>query len=194
MRLTIPFFSLQVASWGDYAVNGVDSPFWGGRAGKIGGYDLYRTQVSAKKATYDIVLGPGENITLASYKHLVSVHLNVPDHEKYFAMAEGIIGAYNGDLLSRDGKTIMEAGDAFGQEWQVTSEEPMLFRSARAPQYPAKCNLPAPKSSTTRRLGATIAEEAAKKACAHKVGAAFNNCVYDVMAVGDLELAEAGAF
>lgn len=186
---------LEVGGYGDYAVNGVDTPYLGGKAGRIGGYELVHTAVSKKKHTYDIILGPNENITLASYKHLVSVKLALGDNaEKYFANAEGLVGSYSGDLLARDHKTIMEDEDAFGQEWQVRDDEPMLFRAAREPQYPTKCELPAKSASVQRRLGETIAEEQAEIACSNKSGSAFRNCVYDVMAIGDLELAEAGAF
>ena len=187
---------LEVASYGDYAVNGVDTPFMGGKAGKLGKYPIYHTEVSKKKHTYDVVLSPTENITLASYKQLVSVHINVgADVEKYFGESAGIMGSFSGDLLARDGVTTMTDTDAFGQEWQVTDKEESLFRSTRAPQYPEKCMMPAPKSaSASRRLGENIAKEAAELACAHKTGAQFNNCVYDVMAIGDLELAQAGSF
>ena len=185
---------LEVASYGDYAVNGVDTPYLGGKAGKIGGYDLYYTQVNKKKHVFDIVLGPNENITLATYKQLVSVHIDVhEDREKFFGNSEGLLGALNGDLLARDG-TVMQDTDAFGQEWQITDEEPQLFRVAREPQFPAKCVMADPNAATGRRLGQSVSEGAAEMACAHKVGAAFNNCVYDVMAIGDLELAQAGSF
>ena len=185
---------LEVGSYGDFAVNGVDTPDWGGKAGHIGGYELYHTQVSKMKHTYDIVLSPTENITLASYKQLVSIHIKVDENkEKFFANSKGLLGSVKGELLSRDGG-LMEPGNAYAEEWQVTDEETSLFRIARAPQYPAKCNMPVPMAVSARRLGQTIAEEAAQKACSHKVGKAFENCVYDVMATGDLELALAGAY
>ena len=88
----------------------------------------------------------------------------------------------------------MEAGNAYAEDWQVTDQEPMLFHVARAPQYPAKCNMPPPTAASARRLGQTIAEGAAEKACSYKVGKAFENCVSDVMATGDLELANADAY
>lgn len=186
---------LEVGEYGDFAVNGVDTPYLGGKAGRIGGYDLVHTEVSKKKHTYDIILGPGENITLASYKQLVSVTLNVDEKAaNYFVNSEGLLGSYSGDLLARDRKTIMEDTDAFGQEWQVRSDEALLFRAAREPQHPAKCVMPEKTTSEQRRLAETVSEEAAETACSHKKGAAFRNCVYDVMAIGDLELAEAGTF
>ena len=52
--------------------------------------------------------------------------------------------------------------------------------------------MPSAKTES-RRLGATIAMEAAEKACEHW-GELKDQCVYDVLAANDLELAEAGAF
>ena len=74
-------------------------------------------------------------------------------------------------------------------EWQVTEEEPMLFATARAPQHPVKCVLPSPESKESRRLGETKARGKAEQACAHHSGKVFENCVVDVMAVGDVAIA-----
>ena len=46
---------------------------------------------------------------------------------------------------------------------------------------------------TRRRLGSTIAAKAAEEACAHW-GDNKDTCVYDVMATGDLEIAQASVF
>ena len=56
-----------------------------------------------------------------------------------------------------------------------------------------KCILPAAsREEIRRRLGETVtSEEAAKIACADS-GGRFEQCVYDVMAMGDLEAAQAG--
>jgi hypothetical protein len=72
-----------------------------------------------------------------------------------------------------------------------TNEEPMLFRTARHPQYPQKCVMPDPAAVGQRRLGETVARRAAEAACARFAGAGaiFENCVYDVMAVGDVDIA-----
>ena len=104
------------------------------------------------------------------------------------------LGSYDGSLFARDGKTLMEDMDAFGQEWQVKAgEEPMLFRATREPQFPTKCMLPSPKAAGQRRLGETIAKDAAEKACNHLTGTNFENCVFDVMAMGDIEIASTHA-
>jgi Repulsive guidance molecule (RGM) C-terminus len=188
---------LEVGAYGNYGFNGVDTPDLGEMNASIGGYALFHKQVTKIEHTYDIVLGPNENITLASYKHLVSIEVNAATAEKYFVHAVGIIGSINGDLLNRSGKVMNPEEDeaAYGQEWQITDKEPQLFRIQREPQHPAKCEMRTRATSPQRRrLGETMAEEVAKKACAHKKGAQFHNCVFDVMATGDLELAQSGAY
>ena len=75
----------------------------------------------------------------------------------------------------------------------VRQDEPMLFHTAREPQHPQACIRPEP-TSTARRLGESIALDAATKACAGWDEETRANCIHDVMATGDLELASAGAF
>ena len=53
--------------------------------------------------------------------------------------------------------------------------------------------MPSPKATGQRRLGEIIVREAAEEACGHLSEAAFDNCVFDVMAIGDLDIANAGA-
>ena len=96
-----------------------------------------------------------------------------------------------GAMHGRNGTVISDPNE-FGNEWQVLDTEPMLFQTVRAPQYPAKCIMPS-ATKTSRRLGESIAEKVAMKACEHW-GDQKDQCVYDVMALGDLEIAEAGAF
>lgn len=50
-------------------------------------------------------------------------------------------------------------------------------------------------ASAKRHLGeASISFEAAEHPCAHRAADVCDNCVHDVMATGDLELADAGTF
>ena len=58
----------------------------------------------------------------------------------------------------------MEDNNAFGQEWQVPVNEKMLFSAVREPQAPAKCMIP-DVTKTVRRLGESVAREAAEAAC-----------------------------
>ncbi|CAB9510252.1 expressed unknown protein [Seminavis robusta] len=86
--------------------------------------------------------------------------------------------------------------NALGQEWQVHDDEPMLFKAARAPQYPAKCILPDMTQKEARHLREGVTEETAKVACAHlkEDAHAFANCAYGVTATNDLDMAESGVY
>jgi len=95
-------------------------------------------------------------------------------------------------MLGRNG-TLHADPIAFATEWQVLQDEPKLFMINRYPQHPMECVMPDPKKMKGRRLGESIAIEAAEKACDHW-GDQKDQCVYDVIAANDLELAEAGAF
>lgn len=200
--------TLEVSSFGEYAVNGVtDAIIEGGEptnlrkgavVSSVGGYPIYHTQLSKKRNTFDIVLGPGENITISTHKDIVAVKVTGA-HPDHFAGVTGLLGNFQGKLLARDGATefLLEDVSGMGQEWQVRSEEPQLFRSARAPQYPQQCRLPiSTAEKEARRLGEGITEETAKVACAHAhlSGAAFEACVYDVTAMNDLDQADSGAY
>jgi len=197
--------TLEVSSWGDYALNGVGGDLLGGKPNlrkgiddvpTVGGYPIYHTKLSKKMNVFQIVLGGSENITISNMKDIVSLKFSHGIH-KHFVGVEGLMGTYNGKLLARDGATDLHDDiNAFGQEWQVRDSEPMLFQTARAPQYPAKCLLPNVEEKEARRLGEGISEEAAGIACAHLKGDAhdFANCVYDVTATNDLDQAQSGVF
>jgi hypothetical protein len=187
---------LEVSSYGEHALNGVDGVLAASSDEQqtIGGYPIYYTQVNKKRHHYDLVLSPKENITFVSFKDLVAVHMNSGQSHVFFNEdVRGIMGSIDGALVGRDGTDMSDDVTAFAEEWQVRDFEPMLFRNARAPQYPSKCNLPSSAKKESRGLGATIARAAAETACSHFAGNQFDNCVYDIMAVGDLEMAEAGA-
>jgi hypothetical protein len=185
---------LEVGAWGDYALNGVEGAMrTDDMIPKVGGYQVYYKQVNKKKFLYDVVIDEERNITISSFKDWVSVQVSHGD-EDLFGSVSGLMGNYKGEMLGRDGTNLHDDINAMGQSWQVLPEEGSLFRTVRAPQYPEKCNLPAPQTRITRRLGEGIAEEAAEFACRKLSGAAFSFCVHDVMATGDLEFAESGAF
>ena len=124
----------------------------------------------------------------------------------------GLMGTYvGGKLIGRDGVTLHEVMDGksndFGVEWQVRDTDPQLFATSRAPQWPAKCIYPEDVPidvqekrrwlrkfiDNHRRLNEISAEEAIA-ACAKWPADERRMCVFDVMASGDLELAEAGGY
>ena len=132
---------------------------------------------------------------VTAFKDLVSVKMDNATMAS-FGASVGLMGAYpSGMKLARDGKTVMEDPDMFGQEWQVQQGEAMLFDSVRAPQHPQVCTPPGARKQTGRRLGeGSITEEAAEMACADWKDEHKELCVYDVLAMGDLEVAQAGAY
>lgn len=188
-------------SWGDFAHNGVEgalSNFWaqsnkghGIHLPSVGGYPIVHTIKSKTSHAFDIVLPNNQNITIGSTKDLVSVKIHHAN-EQSFGNVEGFLGDFHGHMLARDGVTVLvDDIDALGQEWQVRDDEPRLFGTARAPQYPTKCRLPDLAAKESRRLGEGINESTASAACAHLKGNAhaFKACVYDVTATNDITLA-----
>ena len=71
----------------------------------------------------------------------------------------------------------------------VRASEKRIFQTIREPQFPIQCTMPDPANKAIRRLGESIDLEIAEKACAHW-GDKKDLCVYDVLAMNDLELAE----
>lgn len=198
--------TLEVSSWGEHALNGVENAMVANTPAQnglrkqvavpdIGGYPIIFSQVDKKKTIVDISLGEGQRISIKTMKDLVGIAIHNAN-ERQFGNTVGLLGNFHGQLLARDAATdLHDNADALGQEWQVRDNEPMLFRTARAPQYPARCNLPVnPDEREARRLGEGIQEEAAKLACSHLKGSAFDACVYDVTATNDLDMAQSGAF
>jgi hypothetical protein len=62
-----------------------------------------------------------------------------------------------GNMLARDGKTILNNANAFAQGWQVSDTEPSLFQTLRFPQHPEICTIPTPVQADhlRRRLAET---------------------------------------
>jgi hypothetical protein len=143
-------------------------------------------------------LGGRERIKLKTYKDFVSVLIE-QGHNKYFADSVGLMGDFRtGHMVARDGKAVMDDANAFGQEWQVLDTGPNLFQTARLPQHPQQvCTLPPPMqaSQLRRRLSqsSSVSQLAAEKACEHW-GEGKDDCVFDVLTTGDLEMAMVGAY
>ena len=111
------------------------------------------------------------------------------------------MGTFDGHLLAREGSSMTLSDrkesqvNAYAQTWQVQENEDMLFQSVRQPLAGQQCRLPnETKAEKQRRLGESLAAETANRACAHLDGAAKENCVFDVLAVGDVDIAKAGVY
>lgn len=184
----------EVGSFGAYALNGVEGAAGanGHQIPSLGGYPVIYTQVNDKKHSYDIIIGEGQKVTISAFKDWVNVQITNADKE-VFGEASGLMGTFDGEMQGRDGAVIEDMNE-IGQAWQVQPEEPLLFRTARAPQAPQSCRLPDANQETAqeaRRLGGgAVSKEDAEHACAHLQGSAFSFCVDDVMASGDLDAAQ----
>ncbi len=185
---------LEVESKGVYHLNGVagaDLPI------EFGGFQFLHTQPTDKQHVFEIHLGGRERIKLKTYKDFVSV-LVEQGEDKHFANSVGLMGDFaTGRMFARDGETVIEDANAFGQEWQVLDTEASLFQEARFPQHPTVCTMPPPmQASQLRRrlLETSVADEvAAEKACA-QWGDGKDDCVFDVLTTGDLEMAMVCAY
>jgi hypothetical protein len=143
-------------------------------------------------------LGGRERIKLKTYKDFVSVLIE-QGQSKNFGDSVGLMGDFGqGRMFARDGNTVLEDPNAFGQEWQVLETEPTLFQTLRFPQHPMECTMPPSMeaSQLRRRLleSSPVNELAAEEACAHWAGEGKDDCVFDVLTTGDLEMAVVGAY
>lgn len=172
--------TLEVSSHGDYALDGIGAANLTGNA-KLAQYPIYHSVPSEKRHVFDVVLGPHQNITLSTFKDLVSVKISEGSRD-VFGDSVGLMGSFKGELLARDGSPLSLEADgvnAIGQEWQVLESEPMLFRTARAPFAGEKCILPSVETKQ-RRLGESkLSQTDAERACGDFSGQQFDNCVFD---------------
>jgi hypothetical protein len=184
---------LEVESQGIYYINGVagaDLP------SKFGGFDFMHAQPTDKQHVFEVHLGGRERVKVKTYKDFVSVLFEQAE-PKHFAKSVGLMGAFEtGHMIGRDGKTIIDDANAFGQEWQVLNTEPSLFQTVRFPQHPTVCTMPTlvQASQLRRRLSESSVDElAAEKACEHW-GEGKDDCVFDVLTTGDLGIAMVGTY
>jgi hypothetical protein len=186
---------LEVESQGVYRFNGVLSAEL---PAEFSGFAFSHTQPTEKQHVFEVYLGGRERIKLKTYKDFVSVLIEQGKSE-HFMNSVGLMGDFAmGRMIARDGKTVIDDANAFGQEWQVRDTESSLFHTVRLPQHPKQvCTLPTPKqaSQLRRRLLETspVDELAAEKACEHW-GEGKDDCVFDVLTTGDLEMAVVGAY
>jgi hypothetical protein len=182
---------LEVASYGEYSLNGVESARLGDSA--FAGHHVVHEVIDEKTNKFTLHLN-GRSFTVKTFKDLVAMDI---DEVAANANVSGLLGnAKHGKLYGRDGETVFTDVNEYGQEWQVRDTDSQLFRVARAPQYPTEqCRLPkVDAAEKQRRLGEGLAREKAQIACGRFSGAEFDNCVFDVMAVGDVDIAQVGAF
>jgi hypothetical protein len=185
---------LEVESQGVYYFNGVAGAEL---PSAFGGFEFLHAQPTDKQHVFEVHLGNRERIKVKTYKDFVSILFEQAQLE-HFGESVGLMGDFGmGHMISRDGKTIIDDANAFGQEWQVLDSEPKLFHTLRFPQHPRVCTMPTPAQATSqlrRRLSESSVDElAAEKACEHW-GVGKDDCVFDVLTTGDLDMAVFGTY
>jgi hypothetical protein len=186
---------LEVESQGVYYLNGVLSAVL---PAEFSGFAFSHTQPTNKQHVFEVYLGGRERIKLKTYKDFVSVLIE-QGQKKHFGDSAGLMGDFTtGRMIGRDGKTVIDDANAFGQEWQVLETESSLFHTVRLPQHPNVCTMPPPMqaSQVRRRLlseSSSVDQLAAEKAC-EQWGEGKDDCVFDVLTTGDLEMAVVGAY
>jgi hypothetical protein len=196
---------LEVQGSGD--LHQTDPIFWynfeyrSESAKSIGGFPLTFVKGFGKnrKHRFEIDLSskyPGQKIIIATMKEFVKVEFDNASVEA-FGNTVGMLGDFKtSTLLARDGKTKINDYMKLGDEWQVVPGDDTLFRNVEDPQFPKRCVLPEdPQGQRRRRLGeSSISAEDAEAACSNtlKDAADIKDCVYDIVATQDLDMA--GAF
>jgi hypothetical protein len=167
-------------------VNGV-MPF------TVGGYEVhYQTQVDHISWKVSIHLPNDQKISLRTIKDYMRVDIEHPT-EEYFGKSTGLMGRFQDDAkIARDG-SVMTDPIEYGQEWQVRIDEEVLFKSIDGvPQHPEQCIMPALARTTKRLLAESdFTYEDAEKACAHLNKDERDDCIYDVIATNDMDIAGA---
>jgi hypothetical protein len=99
-------------------------------------------------------------------------------------------------MLAHDGRTVLSNANDFGQEWQVLVNEFSLFQTQFLPQDKQECTLPSSlQTSQLRRRPweSSGLELATEQACEHW-GEGKDDCMFDVLATSDLDMAIQGAY
>lgn len=149
----------------------------------LGQYDVTFNQLNAKSRQFLINLGTDGQIKIKTWNGMVNVSM---EGDEFFKESLGLMGSFPyGIKLARDGSTIFEDENLFGQEWQVKSTEPMLFHDVDGPQYPAKCDIPSAAQLRRHLSDSVITKEDAEVACSRVEAEDFDMCVFDVMATND---------
>ena len=184
---------LQVSSFGQYMLNGISN---GDLSEKLSGYTVEHSIPHKNLHQFYIDLKDGRHFTVKVLKDMVSFSFHLPGTDEEFGETVGLLGHYhNGARLARDGVTIVEDPNDFGQEWQVRDTDPELLFTQREPQFPAKCIMPDPVERASRRLEATISMDAASIACEHVTDKQVRDmCIFDVISTDDLSVATSGVY
>lgn len=180
---------LEVSGEGGYWLNGepnVQFP-----ALLAGRHVISMREPGPNTRRFSIGIGHNQKVRITQFKDFLAVNIDNPLHED-FDGSLGLLGAFgSGYRVGRNGKTIVEDWNAFGQEWQVLATEPKLFHVNDSPQHPQQCQLPSKVKDVSRRRLSGLVYTEAEEACGHVEGTEYKDCIFDVLATGDVEMAGA---
>jgi len=177
----------------------------------VNGYPMTLKVLNAYQRSYNIELrnaadGGGEIgtvIQIKTWKDFVRVDIMNPT-DTLFNGSGGLMGSYpSGDTVGRDGNTIINDIQQFGQEWQVLASEPKIFHLKNdGPQQPESMCVSPSASSMRRGLAESMVSVKDAEVACMQLGGTNNNyredefdlCVFDVMATGDMSIASGGAY
>jgi hypothetical protein len=159
----------------------------------IAGYVIESAVDLKGKALVEVKLGhhEEEKIVFRKKNGFMWVDIKSPSMQN-FRDSTGLLGDYNSmRLKGRDGVTVFKNTTEFAEQWQVNDNDPKLFHTLRAPQYPEKCIMPTVEETKyLRHLRNTISRKEAEKACAHWPVDGQESCIFDVMMTGDIGMAD----
>jgi len=194
------YISAAVLRIGDETleIEGKNNQYWlNGVAGAflkdgISGYPITSHGVNSKQHEFVVDLGDSGSVTFKTFKEMIRIDVSAMS-ARDFNGSIGMMGSYGKGLrLGRDKTTVIEDPIAFGLEWQVQVNEPMLFHKAEGPQAPAMCEMPTKTSVERRRLReVTVSLEDAEMACSRVSLTERDECIFDVLATNDKDLAGA---
>ena len=172
---------------GDYVDTSGMMPFL------IGGFAVRYRVLGDRKFQFKIFLDHEQAVAIKAIKDFLRVEVQKPTVED-FSKSSGLLGSFGGDdvMLGRDGVTELTDPITFGKHWQVQRTEPMLFHNVDGPQHPQACAMPdIQKMEIRRNLRGSMSREEAAAACSNVSPGELDECIFDVMATDDVDMAGA---
>jgi len=158
----------------------------------VSGFSITFEQINSKSYEFRVDMRDGSVIIFKTFGDFLKIDVE-GGKSNNFVNSRGLMGNAEGEKVARDRDTIIEDNEAFGLEWQVLGTEPMLFHKVEGVQAPEKCALPTVASrSKRRRLSERlISMKSAQIVCSHVNEKDRDNCMFDVLATNDEEMAGA---
>jgi len=156
----------------------------------ISGYPITKKLINNHSMELLVSLDDNMFIELITFHGFVRVNILAAKAEA-FKESTGLMGNWNGKKMARDNVNIIDDNNEFGLEWQVLVSEPQLFHNTEGIQAPQRCALQH-TYDMRRRLGESIySYEYAASVCSRASEQDRDECIFDVMATNDKNIASA---